>query len=105
MDETLVRITTLMKEQKIQDQEMIEYLGLKRGTFSNWRRDKEKSYYENIDRIADRLGVSIDFLIRGNEIETDSLSRNEMELVECYRQLSDDAKDIVLKNARLLSCS
>lgn len=104
MDGTLVRITTLMKERKIQDQEMIEYLGLTRGTFSNWRRDKGKSYYEYIDRIADRLGVSIDFLVRGNEIESDALSRQETELVEGFRQLSDEAKDVVLKNVRLLTC-
>ena len=104
MDGTLVRITTLMKERKIQDQEMIEYLGLTRGTFSNWRRDKGKSYYEHIDRIADMLGVSIDFLIRGEEIESDALSRQETELVEAYRQSSDEAKEIMLKNARLLAC-
>ena len=51
-----------MKEQEIQDQVLIEFLKLPRGTFSNWRRNKGKSYYEYIDKIADRLGVTIDYL-------------------------------------------
>ena len=35
MDDTLIRITTLMKEQKILDQELLEFLGLPRGAFAN----------------------------------------------------------------------
>ena len=62
MDGTLERITKLMREQEIQDQVLIEFLKLPRGTFSNWRRNKGKSYYEYIDKIADRLGVTIDYL-------------------------------------------
>ena len=69
MDDTLIRITILMKEQKILDWEFIEYLGLSCGTFSNWRRYKGKSYYECIDKIANRLGVTIDYLVRGHEIK------------------------------------
>ena len=67
MDKTLERIMELMRDNKIQDQEMIEYLGLTRGTFGNWKRDKGRSYYAYIDKIADRLCVPIDYLIRGKQ--------------------------------------
>ena len=63
-----------MKEQEIQDQVLIEFLKLPRGIFSNWRRNKGKSYYEYIDKIVDRLGVTIDYLVRGHEIKSDSLT-------------------------------
>lgn len=39
----------------------IEYLGLFRDSFSNWRRDKGTLHNEHIDRIEDTLGVFIDF--------------------------------------------
>ena len=103
MDETLERILELMKEKRVSAVEMEDLLKVSRGSFSNWKRGKGKSFYEHIDRIADRLGVSIDYLVRGIEIKSDSLSSCEKELVECYRRLSDDAKDVLIKNARLLA--
>ena len=48
MDSTLTQITTLMKEQKILDQELIGYLGLPCGAFANGRRDNENAYYRYI---------------------------------------------------------
>ena len=103
MDSTLVRITDLMKIQKIQDQQMIEYLGLPKGAFSNWRREKGKSYYEHIDKIADRLGVSIDYLVRGIEVKKDSLESDEAKLIQAYRCLPDEGKDIVIRNTQMLA--
>ena len=42
-----------------------------------------------IDKIAERLGVTIDYLVRGKEIKTDALSSQEMDLVEGFRNLTD----------------
>lgn len=103
MDDTFVRICSLMKEQKIQDQEMKSYLDLSRGTFSNWRRNNGRSYYEHIDKIADRLGVTIDYLIRGENIKTDSLSHQETELLNNYRKLTNEGKDVVSATVKLLA--
>lgn len=103
MDDTFERICSLMKEQKIQDQEMISYLDLSRGTFSNWRRNNGRSYYEHIDKIADRLGVTIDYLIRGENIKTDSLSHQETELLNNYRKLTNEGKDVVSATVKLLA--
>ena len=103
MDGTLTRITALMKEQKIFDQDLITYLGLPRGAFANWRRDKGKGYYEHIAKIADRLGVTIDYLVRGHEIKSDSLTSQETELMDNYRKLTDEGRKIISANVRLLS--
>ena len=103
MDATLDRIAGLMKEQRIQDQQMIEYLGLPRGTFANWRRGRGYTFYEYIAQIADRLGVSTDYLLRGYEIKNDSLSSREAELIKNYRSISDEAKEVVFKGIELLT--
>jgi len=102
MDKTLERILYLMKEKRMTAVAMEELLGVPHGAFSNWKRGKGKSYYEHIERIADLLGVSIDYLVRGEDVANESLSQQEAELLRMYRQLSDDAKDVILKNVRLL---
>ena len=103
MDDTFNRITTLMKQQNIQDNQMIEYLGLSKGTFANWRRGKGETYYCHIARIADRLGVSIDYLVRGVEIKTDALTSQEARLIENYRIMTDDARDAISRTAEILA--
>ena len=103
MDGTLERIIELMKEQKILDWEMIDAVGLSRGTFANWRRNRGKSYYEHIDKIADRLGVTIDYLIRGREIKSDTLTNQETELIDNYRNLTAEGQRIISANVKLLS--
>ena len=92
-----------MSEKKILDREMIEYLGLPKGTFSNCKRDKGKSYYEHIDKIADKLNVSIDYLIRGYEIKTNTLKTQEMTLIDNYRKLTQEGQRIVSANVSLLA--
>ena len=104
MDATLERILELMKEKRMTAYAMEDILGVPHGSFSNWKRGKGKSFYEHIDRIADQLGVTIEFLIRGDENTQYALTRQETVLVEGFRKLSDDAKDVVMKNVRLLTC-
>ena len=102
MDDTLLRIVELMKEQRISDVEMQNYLAIPKGTFSNRRRCRGKSYYQYIDKIADRLGVSIDYLVRGRKDAAFDLTEAEEELISNYRKLRDEAKRIVSESARLL---
>lgn len=102
IDETLQRIIKLMEKQKIQDQEMIAYLGLPRGSFSNWKREKGKSYYEHIVKIADRLNVSVDYLLRGYNIDSSTLSHEEIEMFETVRKLSPEKKTAISNMAKLL---
>ncbi len=97
MDQTLLRIIAAMQQQKITDLEMQEYLGIPRGTFSNWKRDKGKSYYQHIDRIADRLGVSIDYLVRGRESGSADLSPQEKELLASFRRIPPDKRLVLLE--------
>lgn len=102
MDNTLLRILKLMKEQHISDTEMQEYLCVPKGTFSNWKRGKGKSYYEYIDRFADRLNVTVDYLVRGEERFDLNCSYNEADLLEKYRLLSVEGKEVVSATIKLL---
>lgn len=102
MDNTLLRIINLMKEQHISDTEMQEYLCVPKGTFSNWKRGKGKSYYEYIDRFADRLNVTIEYLVRGEERRDSTYPYNEKDLIEKYRLLSSEGKEVISATIKLL---
>ena len=59
--------------------------------------------WKYIDKIADRLGVTIDYLIRGHEIKSDSLTSQETELMDNYRKLTDEGRKIISANVKLLA--
>lgn len=103
MDLTLTRILELMNKNNITAVQMEEYLGVSKGSFGNWKRGIGKLYYAYIDKIADRLGVTIDYLVRGEDMKSDSLSHTETELIENFRKLSKEGKEIVSANVRLLA--
>ena len=96
----LERIISLLAAKGIEQREIIEYLNLPRGTFSNWMRNKSHSYYEYISDIAAFLGVSNNYLITGhddnyiNEING-CLSKEDLELVKMYHELKPSAKKTV----------
>ena len=88
MDSTLERILEEMKNHNISVTSMEKYLNIPKGSFSNWKRGMGKLYYSHIDKIADKLGVSIDYLIRGKELNQSSLTQQESELIDNFRQMS-----------------
>ncbi len=67
----------------------------------NRKHGMEKSYYEHINNIADRLNMAIDYLVWGKVIKTDALSSQKMDLVEEFRSLNEEAKVVILKYVRL----
>lgn len=102
MDATLERIMELMKEKDINDAQMEKYLNIPRGTFSNWKQGKSKNFNNHIGTIADILSVSIDFLVRGEDMKTDALSHDEFELISNYRKLSSKARNHIAENIKLI---
>ena len=97
MDATLERILAQLNEKKVTAAEMEKELCVPKGSFSNWKRGNSRLYYTYIDKIADRLGVSIDYLVRDIEINQDSLSTREVELLTCFRKMSDRGQKVIEK--------
>ena len=96
----LERIISLLAVKGIEQKEIIEYLKLPRGTFSNWIRNKSHSYYEYISDIATFLGVSKCYLITGDDDAymddiNGCLSKEDIELVKMYHELKPAAQKTV----------
>ena len=93
-DEVLQRISETLKKRGKYNKDLISFLGLTTGTYSNWKRKLSNSYLSYIEDIASYLGVSVEYLITGNATRPAInplvlLPKEEAKLVECYRCLDD----------------
>ncbi len=95
----LNRILETMKEKGVSQQDVAQYLGLGNGAFTKWKYDNGKSYMKHLNGIADYLGVSRTYLLKGvNEVENDEkLSQKEQKLVEAFRELKKVEQDMFLR--------
>ena len=75
------KIQNLLKEQNKEQKDLCEYLNLSKSTFSSWKSGVTNSYLKHLPKIAEFLGVSVDFLL-GNE-----KSPAGAELSEKYQRL------------------
>ena len=59
MDTTIERILNLLKTKGIKDKD----IGIYSSALSEWKSGKSVSYKKHIDKIAEYLGVSVDYLL------------------------------------------
>lgn len=60
---TLNKILEELRKQKKTQKDLTDYLGLQKNAFSNWKHGNNTSYLKHLPKIADYLGVSIDYLL------------------------------------------
>ena len=63
MDITLEKILNLLKTKGIKDKDFVSAIGLYSSALSEWKSGKSVSYKKHIDKIAEYLGVSVDYLL------------------------------------------
>lgn len=90
------RIKDLAKMKKIPLKELFADAGLSVSTTANMKTSVPKA--DNLARIADRLGCSVDYLL-GRD---DEAAENEDAAVALFAQLKPEYQDIVLNQVRQL---
>jgi len=85
------RISELLREQGKEQKDLCDFLGVSPSVYSDWKSGKSKSVKQYIDRIADFLGCTPDYLL-GAEA---AFSPAEIQLISEYRLLSDEGKEVV----------
>lgn len=68
IDEVFARIDHLMRQQKKKNKDLNEYLGLTKSTYDGWKRGTSKSFMKYIDRIAEFLDVTPNYLLCGTDV-------------------------------------
>ena len=86
-DPIIHRIIRILGERGISEKELVERLGMSRGTFTTWKYGRIKSYMSHINEIAEILDVSPNLLLRGEdeEVNVETLSEAEIRLIKGYR--------------------
>lgn len=102
--EIVSRITELLLKQGKTQKELLEYLGLHRNNYTEWKAGRNKSFLMYIDNIARYFDVSPTYLLRGEaeENDGDQLSEEERELIQMYRWLDDESKEKLMITAEIL---
>ena len=97
-DPVLLRILELLKQQNKSQKSLTDYLGLHPNTFNNWKYQNTQSYLKHLDKIADYLGVSPGYLIRGNTVGADvnSFTPLESKLINEILVLTSDQQQALL---------
>jgi len=98
------RIDQLLKEQYKTKRELTDRLGLSHATYTRWRYENGKSYMDHIGEIAEFLGVTPNYLIRGDdgEVGVETLSNEEKELIMNIRQLPNEKRAMIFNAAKWL---
>lgn len=87
-----------MKEQRVSQQEICQYLNLTKQTFSEWKAGRSESYLKYLPQIAEYLDVSVDYLLgKTPSPEREDIPEDEKRLRELLSQMSEEQLQTALK--------
>lgn len=96
------RIEKLRKLANLSQGKLEKELGFSNGSISKWRNSTPTP--ERLQKIADYFGVSVDYLMTGEEKENKmpifEYSSDIMELIKLYSQLNKEQKSAILNMMR-----
>lgn len=78
MDEAVMRILSLMKEKGFDQKTFAEQLGIRAQIITDWKKGTTTSYTRYIQRIAELLGVSADYLLTGTVADSATVGDPEL---------------------------
>lgn len=101
--DTLNKILSLLEKQNKSQTELARYLDLKSPAITKWVSGKNISYLKYIDKIAEFLGVSADYLLGIEQKENSpQLSELSKRIIDELESLSKTEAEAVLKQIELI---
>ncbi len=67
----------LRDDQGLKDADVVKATGITKSTFSDWKSGRSKPKQDKLQKIADFLGVSVDYLMTGEEKEGERYYLND----------------------------
>lgn len=100
-DPIVLKIMELLKLQGKTEKGLTEYIGLANTTFTKWKYKGVKSYHKHLEKIAEYLEVTPAYLTEGVDdiINVSTMTASELQLIQLYRKMSNDAKETLLRTA------
>lgn len=91
--DTMHRILDLIWRNGLSEIEFCQKAGINRSAVTDWKKGKTKSYMKHIPKIAEVLGVSVDYLL---EPEKNPMDITREEAKEIVRQTKN--RDVIIIN-------
>ena len=88
-----LRLATLRKEKKIAQGELAKIVGIHANVLGRYEREEAKPSIDMAAKLADALGVSLDFLIGKTDIEMDTELRDKILTIQ--RLPNEEKKHVV----------
>ena len=98
------RLKSLREENNLLQKELAAKLNISRATLASWESGNRTPELGTAEKLADFFNVSIDYLLgrtdaRQSNQQSHALSRDELDLLQKYRQLQEKQKDTIHKVA------
>lgn len=68
----------LLKERNVTAYQVSKATGISTGSLSDWKNGRSSPKTDKLQKIADYFGVTVDYLITGNEKEKPALNEDEL---------------------------
>ena len=91
------RLKELRKQAHLTQVELAKLLGIGQSSYADWERGKKKPTQENLVKISQVLGVSIDYLVVNSEEKSNDLDNIELLFRMNSKGLTDEEKEVFKK--------
>ena len=92
----------LREQRKMTQAELGRRLSIAPSTVGMWEQGYRNPDYDNLKRLSQLFGVTIDYLLDNENASAGTLSEDETRLICDYRLLDDESKRLVQSMARRL---
>lgn len=99
------RIRATRQERGLTQEALAAAVGVSRSAVAQWETGRSGQITGNLARIADILGVGVEFLMHGTGHETAPVASrgDELALLRLYRECSPEDRQLLLRTARRLA--
>lgn len=95
----------LLKIKGVKVSEVASATGINNAFFTDWKKGRKKEITTgNAKKIADYFGVTVEYLITGEDTRTPTpdFDPDMIDLITCYSRLSDENKKMILELVKKL---
>lgn len=93
----------LMKQKGLKIADVARQTNIPYSTFTDWKARRYKPKQEKMQKIADFFGVSVGYLMTGENQPFMALTAEEQQLIWAFRKLNRAGKDMLLAQLRMIS--
>lgn len=100
------RIRAIRQERQITQEELANVVGVSRSAVAQWETGRSGQVTGNLSRIAEVLGVGVEFLMHGEgsvPAFPEAVTADEIAMLRLYRECPAEDRQLLLRTARRLA--